>query len=198
MRLNPMLRSETVSLRLHLMAMIAAAMILAPGVAAGYTYEIELHNSQHVERGRDLLKKGNIKAAIEEYEKGLKGGLGSSDLQDAHNDLCVAYYFLAEYEKALEHCDEAIKLVPNHWVHYNNRANIYLMQGDLKLAKKDYTKALKLHPKSDVIKNNIALADRIERTRPSVSRPMSSGKKDKPDSKDFVPQPATTLIDGTK
>lgn len=186
------------SLRLHLMAMIAGAMTLAPGVAAGYTYEIELHNSQYVERGRDFLKKGNIKAAIEEYEMGLKGGLGSSDLQDAHNDLCVAYYFLAEYEKAREHCNKAIKLVPNHWVHYNNRANIYLMQGDLVMAKKDYMKALKLHPKSDVIKNNIALADRIERTRPSVSRPMSSGKKEKPDTKDFVPEPAATLNDGTK
>lgn len=184
-------------LRLHLMAMIAGVVILAPGVAAGYTYEIELRNSQYVERGRDFLKKGNIMAAIEEYEMGLKGGLGRSDLQDAHNDLCVAYYFLAEYEKALEHCDEAIKLVPNHWVHYNNRANIYLMQGDLKLARKNYTRALKLHPKSDVIKSNIALADRIERTRPSVSRPMSSGKKDKPDTRDFVPEPATTLIDGT-
>ena len=186
------------SLKLHSMAMIAAALTLAPGVAAGYTYEIELHNSQYVERGRDYLKKGNIKAAIEEYEMGLKGGLGRSDLQDANNDLCVAYYFLAEYEKALDHCNAAIKLVPNHWVHYNNRANIYLMQGDLERAKKDYSKALKLHPKSEVIKNNIALADRIERTRPSVSRPMSSAKKDKPDPEEFVPDPATTLIDGTK
>lgn len=171
---------------------------MAPSVASGYTYEIELHNSQYVARGRDFLKKGNIKAAIEEYEMGLKGGLGRSDLQDANNDLCVAYYFLAEYEKALEHCNEAIKLVPNHWVHYNNRANIFLMQGDVELAKKDYMKALRLHPRSDVIKSNIALADRIERTRPSVSRPISSGKKDKPDTKDFLREPATTLNDGTK
>ncbi len=186
------------SFRLHFIAMVAGAMTLAPGVASGYTYEIELHNSQYVARGRDFLKKGNIKAAIEQYERGLKGGLGRSDLQDANNDLCVAYYFLAEYEKALEHCNKAIKLVPNHWVHYNNRANIFLMQGNLERAKKDYTRALKLHPNSDVIKKNIALADRIERTQPSVSRPMSNGEKDKPDTKEFVPEPATNLNDGTK
>lgn len=185
------------SLRLHLLAMIAGVMILAPGVAAGFTYEIEVRKSQYVERGRDSLKKGNIKAAIEEYERGLKGGLGKTDLQDTHNDLCVAYYFLAEYERALDHCNRAIKLVPNHWVHYNNRANIFLMQGDLELARKDYKKALKLHPKSDVIERNIALADRIQRTQPSVSRPISSAKKDKPDTKDFVPEPETTLTDGT-
>lgn len=185
-------------LRLHVIAMITGVMTLAPAVAAGYTYEIELRNSQYVERGRDFLKKGNIKAAIVQYERGLRGGLGRTDLKDTHNDLCVAYYFLAEYQKALDHCNNAIKLVPNHWVHYNNRANIYLMQGDLELAKKDYTKALKLHPKSDVIEKNIALADRIERTLPPVSRPMSSGKKDKPETKDFFPEPATMLIDRTK
>ena len=185
-------------LRLRVMAMIAGAMTLVPDVAASYTYEIELHNSRFVVRGRNFLKKGNINAAIKQYEMGLKGGLGSSDLQDAHNDLCVAYYFLAEYEKALEHCDSAIKLVSNHWVHYNNRANIFLMQGNLERAKRDYTRALKLHPNSDVIKKNIALADRIERTQPSVSRPMSNGEKDKPDTKEFVPEPATNLNDGTK
>jgi tetratricopeptide (TPR) repeat protein len=179
-------------------AIIAGAMIFAPGVAAAFTYEIELHNSNYIERGRALLKEGNIQAAIKQYEMGLKGGLGSSDLQDAHNDLCVAYYFLAEYETALDHCEEAIDLVPNHWVHYNNRANIYLMQGELKLAKKDYRKALKLHPKSEVIERNIALADRIERTRPSVSRPMSNGKEDKPDTKNFNPRPATTVPNTSK
>ena len=184
--------------RLHFVALIAAAMILVPGAAVAFTMEIQLHSSKSIERGRDFLKKGHIQAAIKQYEIGLKGGLGSTDLKDAHNDLCVAYYFLAEYEKALEHCDEAVRLVPNHWIHYNNRASIFLMQGELTQAKRDYQKALKLHPNSDVIAKNIALADKIEKTRPSASRPMSDGKKDKPDAKDFVPEPTANNHTGTQ
>lgn len=150
---------------IQLLALLTGALVLLPGAASAYVFELELSGSRYVERGRSALKKGNIKLAIKSYEMGIKGGLGRSDAQDAHNDLCVAYYFLAEYEVALEHCNAAIKMVPNYWVHYNNRANIYLMQGDLERAKKDYRKALRLHPKSDVIEQNMALAQRIEMTR---------------------------------
>ena len=185
-------------IRLHFVALIAAVMILMPSTTFAFTTEIELRRSDSIERGREFLKKGHIQAAIKQYEMGLRAGLGSTDLKDAHNDLCVAYYFLAKYKKALKHCDEAIRLVPNHWIHYNNRANIYLMQGELTQAKRDYQKALKLHPNSDVIEKNIALADKIEKTRPSASRPMSDGKKDQPDTKDFDSKPAAKNLTGSQ
>lgn len=185
------------SIRKHAIAILTGVLILAPGAVAAYTYEIELRSSHYVQRGRDFLKNGNIMAAIDQYEMGLKGGLGHSDLQDAHNDLCVAYYFLAEYERALAHCQEAIDLVPNHWVHYNNRANIFLMQGDLKRAKRDYQKALRLHPKSEVIARNISLADRIENGRNAVSRPTSTGKKENSKKRRLDRRPVINGLAGT-
>jgi len=114
--------------KFYTLTIFLASMFVMPGLSSAYTYELEIRSSDLVERGREELKKGNIKKAITEYERGLKKGLSQSDLQDAHNDLCVAYYFLAEYDRALSHCNEAIKMVPNHWVHYNNRANIYALQ----------------------------------------------------------------------
>jgi eukaryotic-like serine/threonine-protein kinase len=43
-----------------------------------------------------------------------------------HGRLCVNYQFLGQYEKALQECEEALRLDPDNDVNYDNFATIYL------------------------------------------------------------------------
>ncbi|MEE8371739.1 MAG: hypothetical protein V3R73_06275, partial [Sphingomonadales bacterium] len=56
---------------LRLLALLTGALVLLPGVASAYVFELELSGSRYVERGREALKKGNIKVAIKQYEMGI-------------------------------------------------------------------------------------------------------------------------------
>ncbi len=146
--------------RFQLIACLTALMITMPQVAVAYTYELVISGSELIKQGKSALRAGRLDAAIRIYNFALNRHISSRDVQRAHNDLCVAYYFKRDFAVAMDHCNTAIELSPNEWVAYNNRANIYLETDRFELALNDYQKGLALSPQSEVLRTNINIAYR--------------------------------------
>ena len=134
-----------------------AGLLMAPAAEA-YTYELIIKKSVLITKGRALLYRGELDRAVSLYERALDSNLSAADKHNVNNDLCVAYFFKREFDKALERCDAAIASGPNRWKPYNNRGNVYLEKGDLGRAVADYDKGLKLLPSSEVLAANRTLA----------------------------------------
>jgi tetratricopeptide (TPR) repeat protein len=67
-------------------------------------------------------------------------------LATAYNNRGVAYRLKAEYDKAIEDFNEAIRLRPQSPTTFNNRAVAYRNKGDLDHALADYNEAIRLNP----------------------------------------------------
>ncbi len=134
-----------------------AGLLVAPAAEA-YTYELVIKKSVLITKGRAMLYRGELDQAVSLYERALDSNLSVADKHNVNNDLCVAYFFKREFDKALERCDAAIASAPNRWKPYNNRGNVYLEKGDLGRAVADYDKGLKLQPSSEVLAANRTLA----------------------------------------
>ena len=67
-----------------------------------------------------------------------------SDSVEAAIGLANAYLRLGQVEKQISAINRAIAIEPEHWLHYNNRATAYLMNGDNEKAKEDFTEAARL------------------------------------------------------
>lgn len=135
---------------------LAQASRISPGTNVGLVVEMSIPTS--IQRSSDAISEGKYDLAIQVLEDALKNSVNPHYLPKMHNRLCVSYQQLGLYEQALEHCNTAITLRPNHWRHFNNRGNIFLMLGDASAALEDYERALAMSPKSKALKHNIKLA----------------------------------------
>lgn len=121
-------------------------------------FELKFSSPQLLQKGRALLEEGDSLGAKKIYERALKTDLTGLQTARAHNGLCVAFIMEEIWQTALDHCNKAIRIYPQNWRFYNNRGNIFLETGMLKEAISEYEKGLKFSPKSDIIKNNLSLA----------------------------------------
>jgi tetratricopeptide (TPR) repeat protein len=64
----------------------------------------------------------------------------------AHNNLGLALFINGKIKEAIDHYNEAIRLIPDNVTFYNNRANSYAALGQLKRAIEDYNEAIRLKP----------------------------------------------------
>jgi Flp pilus assembly protein TadD len=160
--------------RLLISAGFSVALMFTAIPAHAYKYELIIIGSNLIKQGKQALRDGRLEEAIRIYTVALDGRLSASDVQIAHNDLCVAYYLNRDFDVALGQCDQAIRLTSNEWVSYNNRANIYLAMGEVDRAMRDYEKALELSPQSEVLRANIDLAARFRDAGPVEAEISSS------------------------
>lgn len=86
-------------------------------------------------RGYELQRNGQIKAAIEDYRLALR--LNSS-YPEAHYNLADAYEEIPDYDKALEEYQKAINADFSFYHAYNNLSRLYILR------RKDYGAALRL------------------------------------------------------
>lgn len=121
--------------------------------------EIILRASEFLQKGNELVIRGDAIGAREEYERALRGELTMHQRARAYNGLCVTHIMEEEWADALKQCNTAIAIAPNNWRFYNNRGNIFLETGEIGRAQEEYQRGLELAPNSIVIRNNIALAD---------------------------------------
>ncbi|UTW55294.1 tetratricopeptide repeat protein [Kordiimonas sp. SCSIO 12610] len=126
--------------------------------SAQAVYELKFNSPQLLQKGQQLLKEGDTVGAQRVYKKVLKSNLTTFQTARAHNGLCVAFIIEEVWQTALEHCDKAIRIYPQNWRFYNNRGNIFLETGMLKQAISEYEKGLKFSPRSNIIKNNLDIA----------------------------------------
>jgi len=154
----------------------AGCTLLASSLANAYTYHIVLKTSDLLKKGRELIQTGESVEARQAFTVALKRNLTDWQRARAHNGVCVSYIMEEEWSDALEHCNAAIRIVPNNWRFYNNRGNIYLETGEIARAMEEYRRGLDMAPASLVIKRNMELAEvRATGTntgRPSMMRPI--------------------------
>ena len=86
-------------------------------------------------RGVQLQRSGQIKAAIEDYQWAIRLNSGYAE---AHYNLADAYEELPAFDKALDEYQRAIEADPTFYEAYNNLARLYIKQ------RKDYGAALGL------------------------------------------------------
>jgi Flp pilus assembly protein TadD len=148
---------------------------MVSGAASAYTYSIMLKTSDLLKKGRELIQMGDATEARSAFKVALARDLTDRQRARAHNGVCVSFIMEEAWADALEHCNAAIRIVPNNWRFYNNRGNIFLETGDVARALKEYERGLEMAPQSYVIKQNIELAEvraaGLGNDRPQVTRP---------------------------
>jgi tetratricopeptide (TPR) repeat protein len=97
--------------------------------------------SDAYDEGARLLREGQHKNAIPEFDKALRL---NPRYAEAYNSRGEAYNELAQYERAIKDYDAALALNPKYAEAYFNRANAYNDLGQSDRALKDYDEALRL------------------------------------------------------
>jgi tetratricopeptide (TPR) repeat protein len=69
-----------------------------------------------------------------------------NNLAIAFSNRCWAYSDKGENDRALQDCNQSIKLNPNYVNAFNNRGNTYLNKGEYDPAIQDFDQAIKLSP----------------------------------------------------
>jgi tetratricopeptide (TPR) repeat protein len=86
-------------------------------------------------RGTNLQRQGQIKAAIDNYQRALRL---KSDYPEAHYNLADAFEEISIFDKAIEEYGRAIEADPTFYQAYNNLARLYILQ------RRDYEAAIRL------------------------------------------------------
>jgi Tfp pilus assembly protein PilF len=117
-------KSWVVALGLAALLLMLAIALSLPAVARYYN-----------NRGVQLQRSGDLKAAIENYRRAISLKSGYAE---AHYNLADAYEDLPDFDKALNEYQKAIEADPTFYEAYNNLARLYIKQ------RKDYGAALGL------------------------------------------------------
>ncbi|MEI7584903.1 tetratricopeptide repeat protein [Runella sp.] len=94
-----------------------------------------------LEKGKSLMKEGKFRDALTYLNKAIEGDNANYEALNARG---VVYYELREYTNALLDYDQALKLKPDYYRPYYNRALLKVAQSDGQGALKDYSEAIRL------------------------------------------------------
>lgn len=100
--------------------------------------------------GALALRLGDYEEGIRLTLEGLRAPAGAAHSirtrSSAHNNLCAGYVMGGEFREALEHCNESLRLKPNNWHAYSNRAVLYTLTGNLDKAGEDIEQGKRINP----------------------------------------------------
>ena len=137
---------------------LSSALMLASGPAPGQSSA-----SQSVFGADPNLSDGALALGLGDFEEGIRltlEGLRSPagtahsirTRSSAHNNLCAGYVMGGKFQEALEHCNEALRLKPNNWHAYSNRAVLYTLTGSLSKAAEDIEQGKRINPDAKRLK----------------------------------------------
>jgi tetratricopeptide (TPR) repeat protein len=93
------------------------------------------------EKGKTLMSEGKFRDALPYLNKAIDRDNGNYEALNARG---VVYYELKEYTNALLDYEQALKLKPDYYRPYYNRALLKVAQNDAQGALKDYAEAIRL------------------------------------------------------
>ena len=100
-------------------------------------------STDYLAQGRKLLREGKSWEAVQVLNQAVEA---DADNADAFNTRGVAYFELKEYNNALLDYEQALKVLPDFYSPYYNRALLKTTQGDIQGALNDYSQAIRLAP----------------------------------------------------
>ncbi|MBO0938442.1 tetratricopeptide repeat protein [Fibrella sp. HMF5335] len=114
-------------------------------------------SSDYLEQGRKLLREGKSREAVQVLNQAVEA---DADNAEALNTRGVAYFELKEYNNALLDYEQALKITPDFYSPYYNRALLKTTQGDVQGALKDYSEAIRLAPDTAKLATSEAFLNR--------------------------------------
>lgn len=113
-------------------------------------------------RGARAFEAGHVADGMSLTLEGLKHPSPRHDLAAGHANLCAGYVLMGRYDDALQECNLSIRLDPNNWRAYNNRAAAFSAQGLYEIAEQDIETGLKIAPNCAVLLKSLAIIHRDE------------------------------------
>lgn len=105
-------------------------------------------SGEKLAEGRALMQQGKFREAIQPLNDAINADGTNAE---AFNTRAVAYFELKNYENALLDYDQAIKLNPDFYKPYYNRAKLKTARGETEAALKDFSEAIRRAPDSSDI-----------------------------------------------
>ncbi|MFD1140468.1 tetratricopeptide repeat protein [Larkinella insperata] len=100
-------------------------------------------SEEKLAEGRALMQQGKFREAIQPLNDAINTDGGNFE---AFNSRAVAYFELKDYENALLDYDQAIKLSPDFYKPYYNRAKLKTARGETDPALRDFSEAIRRAP----------------------------------------------------
>lgn len=113
--------------------------------------------------GAAALMSGDWQHGIDLTEMGLAGTISPADQAAGLANLCAGYAALKQYAKALEFCDQSIKVIEDNWRVWQNRAACHLGLGKVEESMQDIQRGLQLNPNSDDLQKTLSIARDYEK-----------------------------------
>jgi Flp pilus assembly protein TadD len=127
-RIMGVLRPGPAGLWLILALALALSPVSAPALAAGPPSSPSGGGSEEVERAEGLIREGQYRQAIVVLEDVVAE---DGDNADAYNWLGYAYRNVGEYDRAVEHYQQALEIDPDHLGALEYLGETYLAMDDL-------------------------------------------------------------------
>jgi len=120
-------------------------------------FTVEQSGKRAVNNGVTAYNKGKFAKAAAFNRNALHQGLKTSHLTVVYSNQCATLGSQGLYERALEACDEALKLTPTNWQAFSNRAAVNWLNGDKIQAKLDIKSAKAIDGTAAAVTHNINL-----------------------------------------
>ncbi len=105
--------------------------------------------------GASAFQKGDFQKSIAFSRYALKQGLKKSRKAVAYSNLCAALGAEGRYDEAVDACDSALKIAPQNWQAFSNRAAVNWLSGDKMQALQDIEAAKTISPEAGEITHNL-------------------------------------------
>lgn len=118
-------------------------------------FTVEQSGKRVVNNGVLAYNKGKFSKAAAFNRDALHQGLRAKHKTIVYSNQCATLGSQGLYERALEACDEALKLAPTNWQAFSNRAAVNWLNGDKLQAKLDIKSAEAIDGSAATVTYNI-------------------------------------------
>ena len=123
-----------------------------------------LTGNPNLAAGSEALRAGDAEEGVRLTHLGLNVAGNRREKLAGLSNLCAGYAMLAEYEKGLPYCNQALEINDRHWRALNNRALIYVKLQRYEEAEADILRGQEVAPNSRTLK--VVKAMLLDKTNP--------------------------------